>query len=95
MLTAQPCEAPNKAKHFQPSGINHRFEITHEGIEGNVAELPSPRAHFRARRQPRMNWCSLAIHLSIWLHTGLSQSYSRWFSQLPAFTSGGPLPTVA
>ena len=78
---------------LEPRRVDHAFEIAHEGLERDVVDVPVGQA-VAARviaDQPVLG----GERVQQWLQTGLSQSYSRWLSQLAALTSGGPCPTSA
>ncbi len=74
----------------QPGGFDNAFQIAHESHEGNIFHVPVGQTVASLVIADELIAGSKAC--SRWLQIGLCQSYSRWLSQLAAFTSGGPWP---
>ena len=70
--------------------VDHRLEVAHVGVEGEVGDIPvrKPAARARPSAAAGARATARAIH---GFQIGLWYSYSRWVSQCGAFTSGGPL----
>ena len=64
-------------------------QVSTDSSPTSASESPQPRSSYR-----RTVWRSPS-RSSQWRHTGLSQSSSRWVSQVATLTSGGPRPCIA
>ncbi len=80
-------------KSLLANGFDHGFEVAHEGIERHVVDVPVRQAV--AARVVADELMLGRDGLEERTQTGLSQSYSRWFSQFAVLITGGPAPTDA